>query len=333
MEITLMNQHIRLSHLFSFFALVLVLATANARVYADDMALVLRGDSEAFEQVVEGITGDLEEDLAFKEYIVGKGTSAADIQKFVVEVSPNIVILVGNHSINAYTKYQKESGKKEFPPAIALAALYVDKLVKKMENATGIRYEIPAVTSVVNLRSLLKSNVKKVGVVYRSWMKSFIKENAEYCRREGIELVGYEISGKKKNYSKKIKKGVKKLLKKDIDALWIVNDNALLNKDALVKGWIPSLKKAETPVIVGVKSLVQTKFNFGSYAIVPDHYALGVQGASAIAEIMDEDWNLEDRDIEQPLSVNKLVNVSIFDKKDIEYKSEKLLEMDEVIRD
>ena len=78
-------------------------------------------------------------------------------------------------------------------------------------------------------------------------------------------------------------------------------------------------------------SLVQSKFKFGSYAIVPDHYALGVQGASIIAEIMEEDWQLETPDVQQPISVKKLLNQTIFDSKKINYKEAKLAEIDEVI--
>jgi hypothetical protein len=331
MEATIMKTKLDLSRILTLLTGLFMLCSTFGVAFADGTALVLRGNSEAFEQVVSGITGDLEGDLEFSEYIVGKGTSASDIDKLVVDNAPNIIVLIGNHSINAYTKYQKENAGKSFPPAVALAALYVDKLVKKLDNATGIRYEIPAVTSAVNLRSLLNKPLNRIGVIYRSWMKDFIKENAEYCKREGIELIGYEITGKSKKVYKNIKKGVKKLNKKNIDALWVVNDNGLLNKDALLKGWIPSLKKSKIPVVVGVKSLIQTKFKFGSYAIVPDHYALGVQGASAIAEIMDEDWDLDGRDIEQPISVNKLVNLAIFGAKDIGYKTEKLAEIDEVI--
>tara|TARA_R110001592_G_scaffold238227_2_gene497735 strand:- start:23549 stop:24553 length:1005 start_codon:yes stop_codon:yes gene_type:complete len=313
------------------FVIALLTSICMSPALAEDRALILRGDTAAFEEVVSGLKGDLGEDLAFSEYIVDKDTEVSDIKKLMSEATPKVVILVGNHAMNSYTKLQQSNDKLDFPPAVALAALYIDKLVKKMTNTTGIRYEIPAVTGIVNLRSLLNSELKKVGVIYRSWMKDFIEENARYSKREEIELVGYEISGKNKNVAKEIKKGVKQLLAEKVDAFWIVNDNGLLTKDALIGGWIPSMQKAEVPVIVGVTSLVQSKFKFGSYAIVPDHYALGVQGASIIAEIMEEDWQLETPDVQQPISVKKLLNQTIFDSKKINYKEAKLAEIDEVI--
>ena len=129
----------------------------------------------------------------------------------------------------------------------------------------------------------------------------------------------------------KIKTGLATLLKKGIDALWVVNDNGLLNQNSLIKGWIPSIKKANIPVIVGVKRLISTKFNFGSFAIVPDHNALGAQGANLIAEIMASHWLIGDRKIEQPLSVEKMVNLDIFAKKGIKVRRDELNRLDKII--
>jgi len=321
------------SHCKFYFILVFLFSGLGTPVYGVDIALVLRSESKAFEQVVNGLTDDLKGDLQFSEHVVDRGTDASDIQSLVDEVSPNVVVLVGNRSINAYIQYQQVNKGEDFPPAIVLAALYVDQLAVKIDNVTGIRYEIPAVTSAIHLRSLLKHDVKKIGVVYRAWMKDFIEENVQYCKREGFDLIGYEIGGKSKRYSSKIKKGIAHLIDEGVDALWVINDNALLNSESLVKGWIPGLKNINKPVIVSVKSIILSKFKFGSFAVVLDHYDLGVQGASIIAEIMDNNWSVEGREIEQPLSVRKMVNLAIFKKKGIEFNVKKLSEMDEVIWD
>ena len=314
-------------------AMLLLMTLMSLSVHSDeDKALVFKTEGEAFNEVLKGITDDLEEDLIFVPHDVTKATTPDDIGAVLKKTSPQIVILIGNEAINAYTRFQNESGQEEFPPSLAIAALFVDKLVSNINNATGIRYEIPAVTSIVNMRSMLDQRVKRVGVIYREWMKDFIEENQTYCQSEGIELVTKELPNKSKKMPKLLAKGIKELMKKKVDAFWIINDNALLNRDALLKAWIPSLKKAKQPVIVGVDSLLATKLNFGSYAIVPDHYALGVQGASAIAEIMDEDWSLEDRDIEQPLSVKKLMNISIMKKKGAKIKPDALNKIDTIIK-
>lgn len=297
---------------------------------AEPVGLVLRADGDAFAQVVNGLRADLDGELVLSESIVDKGTSDRDIQRAMKDAKPTIVILIGNGAINAYTRYQKDT-KGPFPPAVALAALYVDRLVQKMENTTGIRYEIPAVTSLVNLRNLLRHDLKRVGVVYRSWMEGFVEQNAIYARSEKIELVGHALPNKDGDLAGKLKDGLEDLMDKKVDAFWIINDNALLNGEAFAKAWLPVLARADKPVVVGVDSLVSSRLNFGSYAIVPDHFALGLQGASMVFEIMDNDWSIEGVDLQQPLSVKKIVNVKVMDNKSIALDRAKLAEVDQVI--
>ncbi len=320
-----------LRHFLRLSLIALLWASLSGLSYAQDIGLVLRADGEAFAQVVSGLRSDLGDELQLTEKIVSKNTPSDDIEEFMEESKPKVVVLIGNSAINVYSKYQKSTGDRSFPPAVALAALYVDKLVGKMKNATGIRYEIPAVTSLVNIRSLLSQDIKKVGVVYRQWMQDFFDENASYARSEKIELIGYKLPNRDDNMAGKLKSGLKTLLDKNVDAFWIINDNALLNQQAFIKAWLPVLASSDKPVIVGVKSLVASKLNFGSYAIVPDHYALGIQAASMIFDIMDEDWSLDNIDIQQPLSVKKIVNMKVMTKKGISVNKERLQEVDEVI--
>ena len=199
-----------------------------------------------------------------------------------------------------------------------------------MKNATAIRYEVPAVTSAVVMRDVFGKPIKKLGVVYREWMEDLIEENRRYCEAEGIELVGIKLPNKSGSMTLKIKKALKKLNKK-VDALWILNDNALLTREALVKAWLPIRSKSKIPAIVGLKQFM-TNIPIGSFAIVPDHYGLGAQAAGMIFYIMDNDWQLENTEIQQPVSTLKLINTKILKGKKIKYIEEKLDHIDEVIR-
>lgn len=322
--------------IFHFLRSISILMTwfciATPLAATEQVGLVLCAEGKEFTQVVIGLSSDLDDEIKLVEHTVTKNTSGNDIHSYIKNTNPKVVILIGNSAINAYTQYQKQSNGKQYPPAVALSALYVDKLVKEMHNTTGIRYEIPAVISLVNIRSLLNQRIKKVGVVYRAWMQDFFDENAAYVQSEEIELIGYKLPNRDDDIADKLKDGLKWLLDKKVDAFWIINDNTLLNRDAFMKAWLPVLGKSDKPVIVGVKSLVASNLNFGSYAIVPDHYALGVQASSMILDIMDENWSLEGIDIQQPLSVKKIVNMKVMSKKDINVIKERLAEVDEVIR-
>lgn len=320
------------------FAMLALLMLPTLSIAQDDdeekkpTALVFTAQGQAFNEVVAGITGDLEEELNFETYMIGKSSKVSEIEEQIKKHQPKIIILVENNSINLYSRYQKKNPNAEFPPAIAVAALFVDRFLANLKNTTGIRYEIPAVTSIVNMRSVLSAKVKKVGVVHRKWMKGLIEQNAKYCQAEGIELVPIELPNKDSNMDKKLSNGLKTLIDQGIDALWVLNDNALLNGKMIRSSWLPTIGNAKLPVIVGIRPMLNTKLNFGSFAIVPDHYALGVQTASIIGEIMEEGWELGDRDIEQPVSVKKVVNVSVLNNKKVKYIQEKLTSMDEVVQ-
>ena len=312
-----------------FAFMVIMAAPAFAE---DDIGLIFTSKGEAFDKVVAGVIDDLEEDLSFETVVLNKNSSIGDIDKSIKKYKPKVIVLIENNSLKLYGKYQKAHPKQSYPPSVAVAALFVDRFLTNVKNATGIRYEIPAVTSIVNMRSVISTPIKKVGVVHRAWMKSLIEENAKYCRAEGIELVSISIPNKDKKLENKLKSGLKSLISDDVDAIWVLNDNALLNGKMIRAAWLPTISKAKLPVIVGIKPMLSTKLNFGSFAIVPDHYALGVQAASIIGEIMEEDWEVGDRDIEQPVSVKKIVNTSVLNKKKVKYYEDKLSTMDKVVQ-
>mgnify|MGYP000580844889 CR=1 FL=1 len=278
-----------------FIGLVLFLCTLPAM--AVDHALVIRGKAAIFEEVLKGIRDDVEDEVSFVEMIINKHSSSQEVDKMFARYNPRLVILIGNKAVNLYGDFQSKNSNRNFPPAIAVAALFIDEFASKLKNFTAIRYEIPAVTSAVAMRNILNQPVKKIGVIYRSWMKNLIEENKRYSRAEGIELVGIELPNKIPNVSLKVKDALKVLSKK-VDAIWILNDNSLLTRDALTKAWLPLRRKSRLPAIVGIKQFI-SKIPLGSFAIVPDNYGLGAQAAGIMFEIIENNWTLENTKILQ----------------------------------
>jgi ABC-type uncharacterized transport system substrate-binding protein len=317
-----------------FNALVIICAlTIPVNAAFADSALVIRGKTDVFNDVVRGMKDDLEGELDIEELIATKDSSPNEISSVFARQKPKVVILLGNKSINLYAKFQKSHKDKQFPPAIATAASFVDKFVSKLDNAVGIRYEIPAVTSAVAMRNILKKPVKKIGVIYREWMADIIKQNQEFCAAEGIELVGIELENNPDNTTKEVKKALAKL-EDSVDALWILNDNALLmsKKDpALIRSWMTMRMKSKIPAIVGIQHFLK-KIPLGSFAIVPDNYGLGAQTAGIIFELMDNDWEIDDTDVQQPVSVKKSISVLTLEKKGISYKKSSLNQVDHVVK-
>jgi hypothetical protein len=107
-----------------------------------------------------------------------------------------------------------------------------------------------------------------------------------------------------------VRRALRALSVSGIDALWVLNDNALL-KDAqfLEVAWRPEIATMGVPVVVGVPTLVSAEARFGTFAVLPDLDALGVQAANVLFEIAESDWRAGNHPVELPVSTLTVVNM------------------------
>ena len=272
--------------------------------------LIIRVVGKNFEQVVLGLSEELTEEFFLQEMIVDKNTQKGQIAQNMKEVSPKFVVLMDNVSISLYKEYQKGlSDAASIVPAVAVMASFMDMAIKNLRNAKGIFYEVPLVTSVVTLRAVLSSRAfDRVGVIHREFMAPAIRLNQKYCAREDVKLISYPIPNKG-NIKSNLKNALNKLGTENVNALWIPNDNKLVNAKLLKSVWIPFAKKFNKPIITGVEILVEPKLKFGTFAVIPDPVQLGTQAAEMVFEAMEDDWKIEAGEVEPPRSVYKIINL------------------------
>jgi hypothetical protein len=271
--------------------------------------LIIRMAGKNFEQVVLGLSEELTEEFFLHELIIDKTTKKHQIAPKIKEVLPKIVVLMDNISINLYKRYQKGLPQSEFiVPSVAVMASFMDIAIKDLKNATGIFYEVPLVTSIVNIRAILSSNsFGKVGVVHREFMRPAISLNKKYCKKEDVELISHSVPNKG-SVTSELKHALNELGKK-VDALWIPNDNKLINAELFTSVWRSFAKEFQKPIITGVESLVLPKFKFGTFAVIPDPLQLGTQAAEIVFDAMENDWEVETGEVEPPRSVYKIINL------------------------
>jgi ABC-type uncharacterized transport system substrate-binding protein len=241
---------------------------------------------------------------------------------------PHAVVLMGNGTINIF-----RDNIQKMPANIAtvsVAALFVDRVTKGIPNSTGILYEIPAVTSLSSLRSIVTSPIKRVGVLYREQFGDVITKNTQFAKRENIELVGFPVSSAPDH--QQVAETLNKLKAANVDAVWVTNDSGLLQPQIVGGAWIPFVKDFGKPVVVGVETLAKTEFNFGSFVVFPDHYGLGVQTAGVLLELLDNDWDASDTNIAQPLSVKKHLNITITEQRGNKINKSQLNTLDKIIQ-
>lgn len=317
-----------------FSTIYLFILLSAFALLAKDNILIIRSDGDAFKEVASSITENLQNEFNISDTIIGKDVwGAKKTAKLVNEVNPKLVILMNVQALKSYKKYQASlKDTTNIIPSISLMTALLPSQIKGLKNATGITYEVPIVTSVVNLRSLLKIDTVKLGVVYREFLKPFIAENEKYCKQEGITLIKGYVPKNNKNYEILLKKGLDYFVspKIGVNMIWVPNDPAFLTPSIIKDVWIPFTETHKIPIIVGVESLLSSKVNFGTYAVLPDHSALGQQAADMVLDIMDNNWKASSDLVEPPISIYQVLNTKTIKGK-YNIKKDNIEEVDKVL--
>lgn len=269
--------------------------------------LVLTPYAKSAHDMWSSMRDEVSDDMDVVTMEMRDGVSVEDVKMRIEHVKPKCVVLLGNQAVRTFRSLQKEVA--DTPPAVVAMSSFAKQLASDLRNTTGVAYEVPAVTSFVTLRQLSSRPIEKVGVIYRPAFENFVEAQAELAEMERVRLVGRPLEGEVG--ARRIRLALHELLRGEkVDAIWVLNDNALLDPKVIRDGWLPEARKSQVPIIVGVSSLVDPRLSFGSIAVVPDHAALGVQVANLLFELSDADWVVNNREIELPLSVETVVDMN-----------------------
>lgn len=310
-------------------ALLVSLTFASA-----ETILIMRSSGDAFKEVANSIAMEVQEQHTVVEEIINSELPAKKIAKIIKTHNPKLVVLMNNKAVKSFKAYQQSLDISDPKiPSLSLMTALLPAEIKGLENAAGISYEVPIVTSVVNLRALLGMEKVRLGVIYREFLKPFIDENATYCKKEGIEMIRGFVPSNKDNYGDLLKRGLEMFVSDKMGAnmIWIPNDPVFLKPDIIREVWIPFSEQHSVPIIVGVESMLSTNVNFGTYAVLPDHIALGLQASGLILDIQDNDWKVDFTIVEPPISIYQVLNPKKIQKK-YDVGDERIIDVDKVVK-
>ncbi|WP_437534976.1 hypothetical protein WME79_12180 [Sorangium sp. So ce726] len=269
--------------------------------------LVVMPASEHVEGVWKGLRDELSGDFAVFEQRINEESGPELLANDIRAIRPASVILMDNAAVRLYRAYQNaQPAGTQFPPAVITMTSFLEDSYHRVQNATGIAYEIPGVTQFVKLRSIINRPVRRVGVVYRAPFAGFMARQKKLAEVEQIEIVGQEVGRDPRRTE--VATALESLVEDEkIDALWVLNDNILLKPRWLASIWLPKVgKKCPIPVIVGVPSLL-TPVHLGTFAMVPDYAALAVQTADMVFDLADGGWQIRRPAIQLPLEIKTIV--------------------------
>jgi len=309
-------------------AMIMAILLAGGAL-AQNKLLMVRPSGANFDEMRKGMVEALGEGWTVQDLVVTRELDAGGLAKEWKAATPKAIVLLDNRAVALYREARTIAGDTT-TPVVALMGVRIDLAMAGLGNGMGINYEIPAVTSMVNLRSVAKKSFRRIGVVHRASWKDFIEKQDAFCRPESLEIVAKPVADDADPASA-LKKALNELVEDDrVDALWILNDNMFLTPKLIQGTWQPVIRKSKVLSVVGVEVLVNPALDFGSFAVLPDHYALGSQAAGLLQEIQDAGWKVEDPRVDQPLSVVKILNAKQVRNR-VGVKDDKLGEIDKVL--
>ncbi|MBC8132895.1 MAG: hypothetical protein H7X95_07925 [Deltaproteobacteria bacterium] len=278
------------------------------------VVLIAMPPSGPFQDVRHSLTRELERTFDVQTLLVTESTTPESFRTAIERATPRCVVLMNNATVRLYRDFQRanhSAGRAPaVPPAVIVMTAFLEDLRKELSRVTGIAYEVPGVTAFVGLRTIIKTPVTRVGVVHAPYERSFIERQTRLAAREKITLVPVEVSNQPT--APEINDALAELRRNQrIDALWVLNDSRLLKDAAFIaEAWRPEVGFMGVPVIVGAASLLEARSKFGSFAVLPDHAALGVQTANLLLDLQDDDWRMDAHPIDLPLSTITVLDVT-----------------------
>jgi putative ABC transport system substrate-binding protein len=284
------------------------LATTTPAGAVKGSIVVAMPETSQTREVWTGLNDELGRDYRLIAVRVDDPSAASVIGEAVRRHQPASIMLMNNPTVAAYRSFQDRSGLKRFPPAVIVMTSFLDRHPTQIASATGISYEVPLITVVTNLRKLIGSPIERVGVIVRTPQRAFVMRQADLARREQISVIEQEVSAHPN--ASELKWALRKL-KPRMDVLWILNDDRLLTPRLIADGWLPGVnERPHRPSIVGAGSLVSPSQSFGTFAVLPDHTALGVQAANMMFDLADNSWTLPpDGEVQLPLSTTTTIDL------------------------
>ncbi len=290
--------------------------------------LILMPESMSAQQAYQGLNEELGRDYNLIPHVVDSELATSELVELIERDTPRALVLMNNKVLRVYRRYRAIAPPRQRDiPAVAVLTSFLRETAGGLDNLTGIVYEVPLVTSLVNLRAILDQPIQRIGVVYRPLFKDFVEEQRKMSSTEGFQLIPIAVSG---DDEFEVRRALTKLTRR-VDAIWVLNDNRLLKRNMLLEGWLPGLAGNRAPVIVNARSLVSREVSFGTFAVIPDHRALGVQAAQLISNLAENEWQVSAAgQFEYPISVQKVLDMK-FARRNLELKPGQLETIDQLV--
>ena len=275
------------------------------------LVLVAMPAAVSFQATRQALVAEIGKTFDVATLTVEPSTPVAELAAAIAQQAPACLVLMNNATVRLYREYQRARPGATFPPAIIVMTSFLEDIRHELARATGIAYEVPGVTAFVGLRAILAAPITRVGVLHSRYSRPFIERQRVLAAKEQIDIVPVEIAAEQPTIAD-VRLALRSLREvHHVDAFWVLNDNRLLRDGPFLRdAWTPVLDSVGLPVIVGAAPLVNPDAPFGTFAVLPDHAALGTQTANLILDLAEDEWRIDRHPVELPLSTISVLDVA-----------------------
>lgn len=192
----------------------------DSRCLADSVAVIISGEIKPYQDALAGFKEICK--VKTTEYNVAEeNDNSQKIVKKIKDKNPDLILAIGTKA--AILAKQEISNI----PIVFLMVSRPKKYGLTGKNITGISLNIPAKVQFKTLKSIIPQ-LKTIGVIYNPTVsRKAIEIAAAAARNLGLELFAIKI-----NSEKEVPQALR-TLKGNIDAMWMVMDETVLNSQSM----------------------------------------------------------------------------------------------------
>jgi putative ABC transport system substrate-binding protein len=221
---------------FVTILLVWLMAGSTDRVCAENIAVVLSSEANAYQEVLDGFREVIHHRIVSVQTLKkGDVGTQAEIKKLRAAVEPDLVFAIGSSALQAVSEIKNM-------PVVYSMVFNPASIVPPGSNTLGINMN-PSTTQVISLLKELRPKMRRVGVIHdASRSDQTISQARVAAEKEGMRLVAKAI-----DKSSEIG-GALKSLEGEIDVLWLFPDEVLLTDEILQRVFLFSFER-KIPVL------------------------------------------------------------------------------------
>jgi putative ABC transport system substrate-binding protein len=248
-------------------ALVVVVAAAlaailPARAGAADVVILVDPDVPQYAETAKAIRARLDD--AATVALSGDDPVAAARRH-----SPRVIVAVGQKALTLV------AGRVTDVPIVYATVLFPDKHGLTAENITGVPLEIPAAAQLAKFQ-LVAPRVKRLGVIYSKDSGAIVEEGTRAAKSLGLTIVAKAVTS-----SREVADALDEMDDR-IDALWLVPDAKIVNKDVFAYLLRATLDEG-IPLFGFLEGFTQA----GALAsIAPDYADIGAKAADLAKKVL-----------------------------------------------